>query len=67
MVFWDKGTFYSPVSALNVAGNVEATANKIGGTLAGAAAIGVAAHAAATVIQKATAKKPRATEEISNG
>jgi hydrogenase small subunit len=65
--FWDKGSFYSPVSSLNVMGNVEATANKIGGTLAGAAAIGVAAHAAATVIQKATAKKPRAPEEMSNG
>jgi hypothetical protein len=35
---------------LNVPGGVELTANKVGGVLAGAAAIGVAAHATASVI-----------------
>ena len=48
--FWDRGSFYSTVTDLNVDGRVESTANEIGGVLAGAAAIGVAAHAAASVI-----------------
>ena len=48
--FWDRGSFYSAVNDLNVAGGIESTADKIGGVLAGAAAIGVAAHAAASVI-----------------
>jgi hydrogenase small subunit len=48
--FWDRGSFYSAVTDLNVAGQIESTADRIGGVLAGAAAIGVAAHAAASVI-----------------
>jgi hydrogenase small subunit len=48
--FWDRGSFYSAVTDLNVVGQVESTADKIGGVLAGAAAIGVAAHATASVI-----------------
>jgi hydrogenase small subunit len=48
--FWDRGSFYSTVTDLNVVGQVESTADRIGGVLAGAAAIGVAAHAAASVI-----------------
>ena len=48
--FWDRGSFYGPVTNLNVPGGVEATADKVGAVLAGAAAIGVAAHAAASVI-----------------
>lgn len=48
--FWDRGSFYDSVTDLNVVGRVESTANKVGGILAGAAAVGVAAHAAASVI-----------------
>ena len=66
--FWDKGSFYSPVTNLGVTGNVVHTANTVGGVLAGAAAIGVAAHAVASGISKATAKKkPQQSEEVSNG
>jgi hypothetical protein len=47
---------------------VEHTANTVGGVLAGAAAVGVAAHAVATGIAKATGKKkPQQSEEVSNG
>ena len=46
--FWDRGSFYGPVTNLNVPGGVEATADKVGAVLAGAPAIGVAAHAAAS-------------------
>ena len=48
--FWDRGSFYSAVNDLNVAGRVESTADQVGGVLAGAAAITVAAHAAISVI-----------------
>jgi hydrogenase small subunit len=65
--FWDKGSFYSPVTNLGVTGNVESTANTIGGAIAGAAAIGVAAHAVASGIAKASGKKSKPTEEVSNG
>ena len=66
--FWDKGSFYSPVTNLGVTGNVESTADTIGGTLAAAAAIGVAAHAAASVVAKASGKKKTpSSEEVSNG
>jgi len=65
--FWDKGSFYSAVTNLGVTGNVESTADSIGGALAGAAAIGVAAHAVATGIAKATGKKSKPAEEVSNG
>jgi hydrogenase small subunit len=66
--FWDKGSFYSPVTNLGVTGNVESTADSIGGAIAGAAAIGVAAHAVVSGIAKATGKKkPQASEEVSNG
>ena len=50
--FWDRGSFYSPETNLTVGGGIESTADKVGGILAGAAAIGVAAHAAASVISK---------------
>ena len=66
--FWDKGSFYSPVTNLGVTGNVEHTADTVGGVLAGAAAIGVAAHAVASGISKATGKKKvQVTEEANNG
>jgi hydrogenase small subunit len=65
--FWDKGSFYSPVTNLGVTGNVESTADTIGATLAGAAAIGVAAHAVASGIAKASGKKSKPAEEVSNG
>ena len=65
--FWDKGSFYSPVTNLGVTGNVESTADTIGGALAGAAAIGVAAHAVASGIAKASGKKSKPAEEVSNG
>ena len=48
-------------------GNVEATSDQIGGLIAGAAAVGVAAHAVGSVIAKATSKKDKAAEEMSNG
>jgi hydrogenase small subunit len=59
---WDKGSFYSPVTNLNVTGGVELTANQVGAVLAGAAAIGVAAHAAASVVSHMKDKKPEETQ-----
>jgi hydrogenase small subunit len=50
--FWDKGSFYSAVTNFGVLGGAEANADKIGGILAGAAAIGVAAHAAASAVSR---------------
>ena len=38
--FWDKGSFYSPVTNLGVTGNVEHTADTVGGVLAGLLGIG---------------------------
>ncbi len=61
--FWDKGSFYSAVPKLTVMGGVEADANKIGAVLAGAAAVGVAAHAAVSV---ASHMKDRKAEEASD-
>jgi hydrogenase small subunit len=48
--FWDKGSFYSPVTNFGVMGGAESTADEIGGVLAGAAAVGVAAHAAVSAV-----------------
>jgi hydrogenase small subunit len=62
--FWDKGSFYSAVTTASFSGGAEATADKVGGLLAGAAAIGVAAHAAASVVSRMTGKQ---SEESSNG
>jgi hydrogenase small subunit len=58
--FWDKGSFYSAVTNLNVLGGAEANADKIGGALAGAAAVGVAVHAAASVVSHLTDKNKEA-------
>jgi hydrogenase small subunit len=63
--FWDKGSFYSAVGKLDVSPDgAEATADQVGGVLAGAAAIGVAAHAVGSAISHMTRKQP---EETSNG
>ena len=62
--FWDKGSFYSAVTTAGFSAGAEATADKVGGVLAGAAAIGVAAHAAASVVSHMTGKQ---SEESSNG
>lgn len=59
--FWDKGSFYSSVTDFGVIGNVESTADKVGGVLAGAAAIGVAAHAAVSVASHMT--RPKSKED----
>lgn len=61
--FWDKGSFYSHVTNLNVTGGVESTADDIGKVLAGAAAIGVAAHAAISTVSHMRRNK---AEEISH-
>jgi len=50
--FWDRGSFYDPVTNLDVPGGVEATANQVGTVLAGAAAAGVAAHATASAVNR---------------
>lgn len=50
--FWDRGSFYRPVTNLQVPGGVEATANQVGAVLAGAAAVGVAAHATASAVKR---------------
>jgi hydrogenase small subunit len=54
--FWDKGSFYDAVTNLTVLGGAEANADRVGGILAGAATIGVAAHAAASVVSRMTDK-----------
>ena len=61
--FWDKGSFYSAVTNLKVPGGVEANANQIGAVLAGAAAVGVAAHAAVSVVSH---MKNKSSGESSN-
>jgi hydrogenase small subunit len=61
--FWDKGSFYQPVTHIKVPGGIEASANQIGAVLAGAAAVGVAAHAAASVVSH---MKQKRTEENPN-
>ena len=50
--FWDKGSFYSADTNIRIPGGAEASANQIGAILAGAAAVGVAAHAAASAVSR---------------
>ena len=50
--FWDRGHFYTPVTDVELPGGIEATANQVGAVLAGAAAAGVTAHAAASVVSR---------------
>ena len=57
--FWDKGSFYSAVTNFGVMGGAEANADRIGGLLAGAAAVGVAAHAAVSVVSHMTGSKSK--------
>ncbi|MCP4247407.1 MAG: uptake hydrogenase small subunit, partial [bacterium] len=47
-----RGSFYSPVTNLQVPGGVETTADQVGTVLAGAAAAGVAAHAVASAVKR---------------
>jgi len=49
--FWDRGPFYRPISDLQVPGGVELKADRVGAVLAGAAAVGVAAHAGVTAVR----------------
>lgn len=66
--FWDKGSFYSPITKLDVMGGVESDADEIGKFVAGAAAAGVAVHAAASVVSHATKPKEKAvSQENDNG
>ena len=55
--FWDKGSFYDRLTGINQFG-IEANADKIGGTVAGVVAAGVAAHAAVTAVKRIAGKKP---------
>jgi hydrogenase small subunit len=55
--FWDKGSFYAPITGLDVMGGVEADADTIGKFVAGAAAVGIGAHAVGTAVSKARARK----------
>ena len=50
--FWDKGSFYDRVTDIHQFG-VEANADKIGATAAGAVGAAVAAHAAVTALARA--------------
>jgi hydrogenase small subunit len=61
--FWDKGSFYRPVTNLQVTGGVEATANQVGGVLAGAAGAAIAAHAAVSIAKQTKSKKPDESEK----
>jgi hydrogenase small subunit len=54
--FWDKGSFYKPVTNLHVTGGIEANANTIGGTLAALTGAGIAGHALASTMVHASAK-----------
>ena len=56
--FWDKGSFYRPITNLQITGGIEATANQIGGVLAGAAGAAMVAHAAVSLIKQSKSKKP---------
>lgn len=53
--FWDKGSFYDRLTGIQQFG-VEANADKVGATVAGAVGVAVAAHAAATAIKRARSK-----------
>ncbi len=50
--FWDKGSFYDRVTKTPVFG-IEANADQIGATMAGAVGAAIAAHAAVSAIQSA--------------
>jgi len=54
--FWDKGSFYDRLTGINQFG-IEANADKVGATVAGVVAAGVAAHAAVTAVRRVV-KKP---------
>lgn len=54
--FWDRGSFYNPVTQLNVPGGVEVTADQVGKVIAGAAVVGVAAHATVSAVSRLVRK-----------
>lgn len=54
--FWDKGSFYDRVTSIPQFG-IEANADKIGFTVAGTVAAGIAAHAAISAIKSTVLKK----------
>ena len=53
--FWDNGPFYQRLSNIPVPG-IEATADTVGATLAGAAILGAGAHFASSVVRRASGK-----------
>ncbi len=55
--FWDNGPFYQRLEGITVPG-IEATPDVIGGTLAGAAAIGVGAHFLSSVVRRMGKPEP---------
>jgi hydrogenase small subunit len=64
--FWDNGPFYQRLSGIPVPG-IDATANEVGATLAGAAVIGIGAHFASSVIRRASGKTIGGTPDQSTG
>jgi len=59
--FWDNGPFYTRLANISFLG-VDSDANTVGKIAAGAAAVGVAAHAVGTAIQKAARKNGEGEE-----
>jgi hydrogenase small subunit len=51
--FWDKGSFYDRVTALNAFG-VEDSADQVGLAAAAVVGVGIAAHAAASAVKRIT-------------
>ena len=59
--FWDKGSFYERLTDIHQFG-VEANADKIGGSVAGAVGAAVVAHAAASAIKRASSPRNDTTK-----
>lgn len=60
--FWDKGPFYQRLSGIPQIG-IESTADQIGGTLATAAGVAVAAHAGASAVKRLRMKSAETAAE----
>ncbi|TAH68216.1 MAG: twin-arginine translocation signal domain-containing protein [Rhodopseudomonas palustris] len=66
--FWDKGSFYERLTTIQQFG-IEANADKIGATVAGAVGVAIAAHAAVTTVRNLARRKevPDSSNGKSNG
>jgi hydrogenase small subunit len=59
--FWDKGSFYDRLTGIHQFG-IEANADRVGGYAAAAVGVGVAAHAAVSVIKRISGRDEAPTD-----